>query len=392
MSTKLRIVVGSVGLVLVVLAIVWWTLIAGALTKLPSDIDTQMDFQGTLTQYMDSATQQPLPAGKEMAVPFTVARTFAAVPDKFTSGTGVFTDTLAMNLAGQERPAQVSQYALDRKTRKCVQSNENWAYSPMIVLDDRVGNYGPLFPGGLAVGDTVTAFFNDPNKAFDVKVVEKIDDYNGLGITALKIDATRPSTPYYEPIAQAVLGSMGLPMELTFAQLSAQLKAQGLDLESLLAGVAAVASPEDLQALLATTQQPIKLVYQQESGDVIYIEQKTGATVGADFDRTTTFQVDTSALMGAFAIVGKYAGDPNVGPAIQAAMQAATQMVQAGPTKVFNQSMSITKASEADLAGQAKDKATLLGFVDIWIPLIIVVIGAILVAIGVVPPFRRRSA
>ena len=67
-----------------------------------------------------------------------------------------------MTVAGQERPPQLTQYALDRKTRKCVESNENWAYSPQIVLPDRVGHYGPLFPGGLKVGDTLSAFFNDP--------------------------------------------------------------------------------------------------------------------------------------------------------------------------------------------------------------------------------------
>ena len=68
-----------------------------------------------------------------------------------------------------------------------------------------------------------------------------------------------------------------------------------------------MASPEDLQALQAITQQPIKVIYKQESGDVLYIEEKTGATVGADFDRTTVMDVDTTNLLGAFAIIGKYA-------------------------------------------------------------------------------------
>ena len=148
--------------------------IALASTKLPSDIDVTMNFEGTLTQYVDSATGQALPAGKEVAIPFTVLRTFASVSDQYTSGTAVCRDTIAMAVAGQERPAQITQYALDRKSRLCVSSNENWAYSPKIVLSDRVGHYGPLFPGGLGAGDTLSAFFNDVNKAFDVKAAEKI--------------------------------------------------------------------------------------------------------------------------------------------------------------------------------------------------------------------------
>ena len=293
MGKKSGIAFGVVGIVLVIVAIVWWAAIAPSLVKLPSDLDTKMDFEGNLTYYVDPATGAALPAGQEQVVPFTVLRTFASVTDLYTSGMAVCSDTIVMNVGGQERPAQITQYALDRTSRKCVESDQNWAYDPKIVLNDRVGNYGPLFPGGLAVGDTLSAFFNDVNKAFDVKVAEKVADFEGLGVTAMKIDATRPAADYYPAIAQAFLGSQGLPMEITFAQFSAQLKAKGLDLEALLAALAQVAAPEDMQALQAITQQPVKLVYKQEGADIIYIEQKTGATVGATFDRTTSMQMDT---------------------------------------------------------------------------------------------------
>ncbi len=388
---KLGIILGVVGVVLVVVAIVWWVVLAPSLTKLPNDIDVTMSFEGVLTQYVDSTTGQALPPGKEVAIPFTVLRTFASAADKYTSSTAVCTDTIAMTIAGQERPAQVSQYALDRKSRLCVPSNENWAYSPKIVLSDRPGHYGPLFPGGLAQGDTLSAFFNDVNKAFDVKAAEKIKDYNGLGITAMKIDATRPAAEYYAPIAQAVLGGQGLPMELTFAQLSAQLKAKGLDLGALMAALATVAKPEDLQALQAITQQPIKVIYKQESGDVIYIEEKTGATVGADFDRTTLMDLDTTNLLGALSIIGKYANDPTLGPSITAAMKAAGQLAQAGSTKVFNQSMSITAASEKTLAADAASKASQIDLVRVWVPLIIVIVGAIGLVLGGFLLFKKRK-
>jgi hypothetical protein len=379
---KSSIAFGVVGIILVVVAIVWWVVLAPSLTKLPSDLDVKMDFEGTLTQYMDPATGQSLPEGQEMAVPFTVLRTFASVSGKYTSSTAICSDTIVMTAGGQESPAQITQYALDRKTRKCVESPENWAYTPEIVLNDRVGSYGPLLPGGMKVGETVSAFSNDVNKAFEVKVAEKIDNWNGLGITAIKVDAARPTTDYYPAVAQAFLGGQGLPMEITFAQLAAQLKAQGLDLEALLGALVTVASPEDLQSLQALTQQPIKLMYKQESGDVIYVEAKTGATVGAELDRTTTVQVDTSGLLGAFAIIGKYATDPTVGPAITAAMQAAPQLAQAPATKVFNQSMSIIATSNEALAKDAKKMASLMGLVDLWIPLIVVVVGFLLLVLG----------
>lgn len=382
MGKKSSIAFGVVGIILVVVAIVWWVVLAPSLVKLPSDLDVKMDFEGTLTQYMDPATGQSLPEGQEMAIPFTVLRTFASVSDKYTSSMAVCSDTIVMTAGGQASPAQITQYALDRKTRKCVESPENWAYAPEIVLNDRVGSYGPLLPGGMKVGETVSAFSNDVNKAFDVKVAEKIDNWNGLGITAIKVDAARASTDYYPPIAQAFLGSQGLPMEITFAQLAAQLKAQGLDLEALLGALVSVASPEDLQALQALTQQPIKLLYKQESGDVIFVEAKTGATVGAELDRTTTVQPDASGLMGAFAIIGKYATDPTVGPVIAAAMEAVPQLAQAPASKVFNQSMKIVATSNESLAKEAQKNASLMGLVNMWIPLILVIVGFLLLVLG----------
>ena len=381
MGKKSIIAFGVVGIVLAVVAIVWWTVLAPWLTKLPDDIDTRMDFEGSLTYYIDTASKQPLPAGQEAVVPLTVLRVFSSLTDLYTSGVAVLEDRVVSTVGGQERPAQITQYALDRKTRKCVESDENWAYSPNIVLNDRVGYYGPIFQRNLEVGDTLPTFFSDVNTAFDLEVVEKIEDYNGLGITAMKIDAARPATQYHPPVAQALLGGQGFPMELTFAQLSARLKAQGLDLEALMAALATAASPEDMQALQAMTQQPVKLIYKQESKDVIFVEEKTSATVGATFDRTTLMEFDTSGLLTAFAIIGKYAGDPTIGAAIAPVLQAAGQLANAEPTKVYNQNMSIIGSSEESLAASAEEKASMLDWVTLWVPLIVVLVGAILVVL-----------
>jgi hypothetical protein len=382
----------AAGVVLVVVAIVWWTVIAPSLVKLPNDINTVMNFEGTLTQYVDPATQQPLAAGSELKVPLTIARTYASVPAKYTSGVAVCTDTLDMTLAGQARPLQITQNVLDRKTRKSVSSDQGWAYSPQIVLADRPGHYDSLMPGGLKVGDVVSIFSDDVATPFDVKAVEKIDNWNGLGVTAIKIDATRAATPYHPAVAQAFLAAQSLPMELTFAQVSAQLKAKGLDLTALLTGLAAVASREDLQSLQTLAQQPVKVVYKQASADVIYVEQKTGATIGATLDRTTTMEIDSTPLLGAFVIVGKYASDPKVGPLVAGAMQAAQQLAQAAPTKVFNQNVSIIKTSEATLAKDAAGKASAMDLVDLWIPLIIVVVGFLVLVAGGYLLFRSRKA
>lgn len=379
---KTGIALGVIGFVLVVIAIVWWVVLGPVLTKLPDDINSPMDFEGNLTYYVDPATKQALPSGQEIVLPLKVSRVFSSIPNLYTSDVAVCEDRVASTVAGQERPAQITQYAFDRKTRKCVQSDQNWAYSPNILLPDRLGHYGPLFSRSLKVGDTQSTFFSDVNKAFDLEVVEKIKNYNGLGITVLKVDSARPATEYHPAVAQALLGGQGLPLELTFDQLSAQLKAKGLDLEALMAALATVATPEDMQVLLAMTQEPVKLIYKQESKDVVYIEQKTGATIDATFDRTTLMQVDTSGLLQAFAVVGKYAADPTIGAAIAPVLQAAGGLTNVEPTKVYNQNMSIIGSSRSSLAASAEKKISTLCWVELWVPLIVLLVGLIVLLLG----------
>jgi hypothetical protein len=54
----------------------------------------------------------------------------------------------------------------------------------------------------------------------------------------------------------------------------------------------------------------------------------------------------------------------------------------AQPTKIFNQNMSITSASQATLADSAKEKIPLMTLVKLWIPVIIVALGALILILG----------
>ena len=63
-------------------------------------------------------------------MPVTADRTVKALPDLYTSGTAVLEDTPRPYHRGTTSDPQLFHYALDRKDRKCVDSTENWAYSP----------------------------------------------------------------------------------------------------------------------------------------------------------------------------------------------------------------------------------------------------------------------
>ena len=57
------------GIVLVILAILWWAFAVNALIKIPSDIDTEIDYEGEYTYYVDPMTFVPYPPGGEQTLP-----------------------------------------------------------------------------------------------------------------------------------------------------------------------------------------------------------------------------------------------------------------------------------------------------------------------------------
>ncbi len=408
MRRKLSIAIMVAGFVVGVFAIVWWQVIGPQLVKLPSDIDSSMDFEGTLTLYVDEDTGTPLGQGSETSMPVAATRRFVALPELFTSGTGCFEDTMTMSIGDKTADPQVARYALSRTTRKCVESDENWTYAENNKVD-RTGVYGPLFPLGMKIGDTVSVYYDDPAKAFDVKVVDKIENWNELGITVLMIDASRPSAPYDPEAAEVLLvRGRGLPTQISLDQIRSILSfdfdySRAQSLTQYVPGSVRVPTgvqvPAAVKAALEQLEQtitdhPLTVSFSQESSDFYYIEQTTGATIGATFDRTTTMSIDTTVAQEVTKLLGGYTSLPLVGPNISSALDRMNEVAAAyrGPIKVFTQSISMTEASQAVMAQEAKDRISLMTWVMSRIPLIAGVLGALILIVGLLVLLVPRKA
>ncbi len=98
MLKKLGIAELVVGLLVGAFALVWWLAIAPQLVKLPSDIDSTMELEGTLTLYVDETSGARLGDGNEKTYPITATRSFVALPDLFTSSTGFFEDKMLLTV------------------------------------------------------------------------------------------------------------------------------------------------------------------------------------------------------------------------------------------------------------------------------------------------------
>jgi hypothetical protein len=399
---KISIAIIAVGVLLGVFAIVWWQVIASQLVKLPSDINTSMDFEGTLTLYVDENSGMPLGKGNETKIPVSATRKFAALPALFTSGTAVFEDTMNLSVGDKSAEPQVAHYAISRTTRKCVQSDENWAFSADNKVD-RAGVYGPLFPPGLEVGDTVSVYYDDPAKAFVVKVADKLENWNQLDITVLKIDASRPSAPYDPKAAEVLLvRGRGLPTQISLDQIRSILRFDfdyvgALPLLGRFSAAAPV--PPAVRAALDQLEQtitghPLTVSFNQESNDFYYIEQTTGATVGATFDRTTTMKIDTGVAQEVTKLLGGYSSVPVVGPKIAAALARVNEVAAAyrSPIRAFTQNISMTEASQLAMVQETKDKISLMNWVKSWIPLIAGAVGGLILVVGLLVLLVPRKA
>jgi predicted small integral membrane protein len=73
-------------------------------------------------------------------------------------------------------------------------------------------------------------------------------------------------------------------------------------------------------------------------------------------------------------------------------MQGAAGLATAAPTKVFNQNMTIIDTSEATLAADAKDKASLLNIANVVVPVVVLIVGILLLLVGGFLIFRNRKA
>jgi hypothetical protein len=227
-------------------------------------------------------------------------------------------------------------------------------------------------------------------------VVQKVDNWNNLGITVVKIDASRPSSPYDPDAAEVLLmRGRGLPTQVSLDQVKSVLKfnfniSTSISLPLGQPIPTSLPIPEAVKAAVAQIQQvvdahPLTITYSQESSDFYYIEQATGATVGLTFDRTTAININTSVAQAVSDLLSGYSALPIVGPKIVAALDRVNEIAASyrDPYPAFNQKISMTEASQAEMAQTAKNKISLMDWVNFRIPVIAGAVGALLLLLGV---------
>ncbi len=390
-----------IGILLILAAILWWAIAVPGLVKFPDHLGEVVDgvdqgltlkYEGTQTLFVNPQTGAPLPAGQEISLPLSIENTFKAMKDEYTSSKAVVEETTAVTLGGQPQPAIKSVYVFDRKSMKNL-DDPLATYAGVKVNRAANGDsYYINFPFDTKSDQTYKVWSNEANTTYDMKFDkdEKVDDVDLLDFTGGNTQV---------PLADYYVTMQHLPATTTVGAIKAQiLAATGIDLNAILAQVAAVLTPEQQAALAALTDAtPIPLAYTFTNERGLGIEPKTGVPSN-DYGTTQTI----------------FAGADTSGPEFQGLIQILTAAVAANPA-LAQQLMPLQQALSTPptvskieykqtpesveylLKGEAnpvnvQGQISKINVAKIYVPWALLIVGAIVLIIGLLTGGRPGPA
>jgi hypothetical protein len=374
-----KILIG-LGIVLILLAILWWAIAVNALVKLPNNIDSKTVFEGEFTSYVDPVTQAPLPAGEELTLPITVERAVSSIADEYDSSKAVIREAVITEVGGMENPpgGVESIYVLDRKSSENVDDDRAYDFVAGNSVN-RQGSYYPLLPFDTSNDEKYPIWKGEVGESVEAEFVEE-KELEGITVYNFKSGFTLEDK---KEVTEAYVEILGLPTEMTFEELKPQLAAMGVDVDGLIALATQVLSPEDLQALNTALQASIPAKYYWTFAGETSIEPKTGAPVDIYSDTETLYmELDTSGLVDIFTILAKYSSDPALGPALAQLLELQSQMGEAEPSKIFEYTLTQTEDTVKSGVEDAKDGAGQINLVKVYIPWALLIVGALILIIG----------
>jgi hypothetical protein len=362
------------GVVFMLLAILWWAFAPGILIKLPEGIDVSQTAEGEITLYFDLATGQSLPAGEEITLPMAIVRNLNSLDDEYDAHTGLIREQVDLEIGGMPQgEGQDSVYVVDRKSMQNIDDPRAYDNSPDNRVD-RSGSYYPILP------------FEDRDATYYIWKAEigapvaarYIGEETIEGVTVFRVGGTMEVSEKIE-VAPSYVSGLGLPAEVSFEEVKAGLAQMGADVEGILALAVTVLSPQDLEALNQAMQQPVPLEYYWSGEVEALLEPETGMPMGNRKDvEGLSVEPDYAALGSVTDILVKYAGDPQLGPALLSLASLESTLGESEPRKVFEYSWVSDEDSIAESAADAKGTLDKMKMVEFYIPLGLAAVSCVL--------------
>jgi hypothetical protein len=376
------IVVGIIGVVLLLGALLWRTVAEPALVKYPTDLEGDAHAEGTIRFFLDPQTRAPLDEPAEADL--VIDRHLEVDSDESDGDVAVVDEIDQQEIAGESSELR-QRYVIDRSTLENVNDDRAYAYT-----EDNVTDRSPAYSINLPfdTGDGPYAVWkNESGESYDFTAT---DTYEVDGVELTTYEGSADELPVTDAYI-AALAPQGVPTELTLDELRPILAAAGLDLDALLNVLLPQLEQADVAALLEIAGRNVPLVYTLSVETQFGVEPRTGAIVDlASISQTVSARPDPEAITPIADILGRYSQVPEAA----SALETLNGFAEGPPIPVFEISYSQTDDSVSETVAKADDLAGQITLAKQTIPLGLLVAGVVLVLVGVVGFIlgRRRPA
>jgi Porin PorA len=353
-----------------------------ALVRFPLDVDTSATYTGTAWTYVDPGTLLPLatPQGE----PLSITRHVKVVEGGFDKA--VVHEAVEMKIGSATTNTEEYQYVMDRRAMTLVDEPRQFALGDPAATMHGSGAYRINFAMGTTATGSYLAYIPEADTTTPLVLVRG-PHHHAEGNTTVIDFATKleaPVAPYY----RAHLEAMGLPMQVTAAQIAPQLAAAGIDVNQALADVAPRLTPAETEQLATILAAPVPLNYFFVVDGTVSVEPQTGALIDVHSQQEgVAVQPDLSGVTSLQPLLDKYAAIPSVKALSDGLAAMAAQPPQLAQTFQYTQ----TPASSLSVADTARDQARVMTIVTWWVPGVLGGLGVLLLALGLFGWLGGRS-
>jgi hypothetical protein len=369
----------TAGLALAVGAVGFRVFAVPALVRFPLEVNQTAHYRGVSVTYMDQSTLTPYAEPKRE--PLTLDRHIEVVGGNFDHA--VVRETITIH-AGATTTREQYRYAMDRRSMRFEDGADTYAFGDPHARMHASGSHRVNFAMGTKSSGTYLAFVPEADARVPLQLVQGRHYSSRAGVDVIdfssKLEA--PVAPYYLEHLKA----MGLPMEVSAAQLQPTLLAAGIDIARALGDAGPYLTSAEAATVSATLAKPVPLHYFFVVDGTISIEPKTGVLISVHSDAEgVAVQPDFSNANALKPILQKYSAIPSVKAAADGLTALSVREPQPAQMLEYQQ----TTASSRHFAAIAGDQTRMITFVTWLVPIGLVLLGTALFVLGVVG--RRRS-
>jgi hypothetical protein len=347
---------------------------APALVRFPLNVDETTQYTGTALTYVDQATL--LPFAQPKSEPVSISRHVKVVSGTFDRA--VIDETVTVKTPSTTSVEQY-QYVIDRRSMKMVADPRQYAFGNPAAVMHAAGAYRVNFAMGTNTKGSYLAYIPEADVTAPLVLVEGPHYHSDARATVLdfstKVD--KPVAPYY----LAHLKAMGLPMQVTAAQLQPLLLADGIDVSRALADVGPRLTPAESRLVTQTLAKSVPLRYFFVDNGLVSIEPKTGALIDVHAQQQgVAVAPDLTGAATLQPLLAKYAAIPSVKALSTGLAALAARPPQLAQSYKWTQ----TVPSSLESASDARAHARTMNLIEVWVPWAMAILGLLLLGFGLV--------